>query len=374
MVRPELVALRSHGSGRSKDAVTELALDSARVAAAKAAYTVRRVPREALVKLLGGAVVPHTGDLLLARIDAIGQHDRIELADGRRAMLFPGDEVIVCYGNRYAPDQFEAVVPEALDPCDLVAAGGIAALSRSRHRKMRAATRITPIGLLADAEGNVVNLSRFALPRLARPKVRPLVVAFVGTSMNAGKTTAAAHLVRGLTRAGLRVGAAKVTGTGAGGDTWLLRDAGALPVLDFTDAGHASTYLASRDAVEITLETLVAHLAAAGVDAIVLEIADGLLQQETAALLESPIFDALVDRLVFAAGDAMGAAAGVQWLAQRNIPVAAITGALTQAPLAIAEASAATRLPVLRLDELSDPTAAGMLLLDAAAEASCALS
>ena len=59
----------------------------------------------------------------------------------------------------------------------------------------------------------------------------------------------------------------KVTGTGAGGDTWLLRDAGADPVLDFTDAGHVSTYLLPEAEVERTFVTLVAHLAASGVDA-----------------------------------------------------------------------------------------------------------
>src|SRR2546430_9351468 len=41
------------------------------------------------------------------------------------------------------------------------------------------------------------------------------------------------HLVVGLRRRRLRVGAAKVTGTGAGGDPWLLTDAGASLVLDF---------------------------------------------------------------------------------------------------------------------------------------------
>ena len=48
-------------------------------------------------------------------------------------------------------------------------------------------------------------------------------------------------MVKGLTGAGYRVGAAKVTGTGAGGDLWLMRDHGAYEALDFTDAGMATT-------------------------------------------------------------------------------------------------------------------------------------
>ena len=54
--------------------------------------------------------------------------------------------------------------------------------------------------------------------------------------MNSGKTTTVAAITHGLTAAGLRVGAMKVTGTGAGGDPFLFADAGAAEVLDFTSA------------------------------------------------------------------------------------------------------------------------------------------
>ena len=55
------------------------------------------------------------------------------------------------------------------------------------------------------------------LLELLNDDVTPVLIV-AGTAMNAGKTTAAARLIKGLQRAGLRVGAAKVTGTGAGGD------------------------------------------------------------------------------------------------------------------------------------------------------------
>ena len=83
------------------------------------------------------------------------------------------------------------------------------------------------------------------------------------------------------------MGFAKITGTGSGGDTWLLKDAGAHPVLDFTDAGLASTYLEPAWEIQRVFTTLVGHLTLATVDAIVLEIADGVLQAESAALLKS---------------------------------------------------------------------------------------
>ena len=325
------------------------------LANAKFAYTTRNVDLDQLAGLLAGDKVPRAGDLVLARVESIGHHKRLERPDGRRATLFPGDEIVVAYGNRYAPDQFEAEVPGSLAPCDLVAAGGVAAVVRSSFAAMEKPTRIRPLGLLGHTGGGRATLGHFALTAPATPLERPPAVAVVGTSMNAGKTTAAAHLVRGLRGAGLRVGAAKVTGTGAGGDIWLLRDAGADEVLDFTDCGAPSTYMLPQPRLERIFSDLTSHLGGRRVDAIVLEIADGVYQPETAALLESPLFRARVDAILFAAGDAAGAATGGRWLRERGLPVEAVTGVLTRSPLAMREAHAASSLPVLGLDSLSDP-------------------
>jgi hypothetical protein len=54
---------------------------------------------------------------VLAEVTRIGQHKGIELASGRKAALYCGDEVLLAYGGRYAPDQFDALV--LADPCHL---------------------------------------------------------------------------------------------------------------------------------------------------------------------------------------------------------------------------------------------------------------
>jgi hypothetical protein len=190
----------------------------------------------------------------------------------------------------------------------------------------------------------------------------PTTIAVVGTAMDSGKTASAAFLVRGLSQAGMRVGYAKITGTGAGGDTWLLKDAGAFPVLDFTDAGLVSTYRVELPELERILVTLVAHLAEAGVDAVVLEVADGILQAETAALLESPVFKAIVGGVFFAAGDAMGALAGCNWLKQRDLPIAGLGGVMTAAPLQSMEATTATGVPTFTREELEQAHVARAIL------------
>jgi len=342
-------------------APTSIARLQTRLAAAKRAFTTRNVDLAAATRIVRSGRRPAAGDLILARVARLGQHCRIENVYGRRGNLYLGDEIIVAYGNRYAPDQFEAYVPDDLGPCQLVAGGGVAARVTCRHAGIRPATEIEVIGVLIKADGGALNLADFAVavPSRARPA---RVIAVIGSSMNAGKTTTVAGLVHGLTRAGFRVGAAKLTGTGSGGDLWSMRDAGAALAVDFTDAGHASTFGVELDALGRVTQALLARLAEAEVDVAVVEIADGLLQSETAALVELGKARGWFDGFVFAAGDAMGAAFGCGWLAQRGIAALAVSGVVSASPLASREAEAATGAPIATLEQLRDPVAAAQII------------
>jgi hypothetical protein len=86
---------------------------------------------------------------------------------------------------------------------------------------------------------------------------------------------------------------------------------------------------------------------------IVLEVADGLLQGETAALLASELFRALVSGIIFTASDAMGALAGAAGLERLDLPLVALGGVLTASPLQRREATKATGLPVFSRQDLA---------------------
>ncbi len=328
---------------------------SERIKKAKFSFVTRRVDFNACRTFIEEAK-PEVGDIVLARVEEVGQHKRIELTDGRRARLFVGSEIVVAYGNRYAPDQFEATIPKTLSPCHLVAAGGVAAQVLTMHDRMKPPTLINPIALLGDANGRPLNLSQFGLETMTSIGSRPLTLAVAGTSMNAGKTTTAASLIRGLTSYGIKVGAAKITGTGAGGDIWFMKDCGADPVVDFVDAGFPSTYLIPFNKIVKVMDTLTNYLSKSGVEVIVLEIADGLFQEETARLLSSKTFSRLVDGLLFAAGEAMSGRAGIEWLNRLDVPVLALSGTLTRSPLAIREVAKTISIPVLKKETLTSPT------------------
>lgn len=319
----------------------------------KRAFSTRRVPPSVMKTIVSDAQQPRAGDLVLARVDEISHHTKLELTDGRKALMFPGDEIVVCFGNRYAPDQFEAVVPTDLSTCDLVAAGGIAAHELVRHQRMKPPTRITPIGLIGDAEGRRVNVLDF---RVDAPDHKPEIPAILslGTSMNAGKTLAATSMVRGFKRAGLKVVALKITGTGAGGDMWIVRDAGADMSYDFTDGGYASTYLTEIPEIIALTHRLMNHAARNGAQIAVIEIADGLHQLETAQLIRRPeILDLAVGTL-FNSYDAMGAVQGVKELREAGHDLLGLSGQLGRAPLGVREAEAAAGLRVYLPYELQN--------------------
>lgn len=329
---------------------------------AKIAYTPRNLRLESVAVLWQeDDVIPDIGDMLLAKVIETGYPAGLELTHGGCSALFTGDEIIVCYGNRYAPDQFEAQVPKDLGSCDLVAAGGIAARMNHPHANVKTPTSIQPIGLLADSNGKRINLKDTALPKLMSLFPHPYTVAVIGTTRTAGQATTAATMIRGLTNAGFTVGVAKVTGTGSAKDAELMTDAGAKLALDFTHAGFPSTYLATAEQIDYIVEMLITHLSVVRVDAIVIEVADGLLQGETAALLNSRVFAKIVDSVILAADDVADAAAGVECLKHKSLPVAAISGRLTASPLAIIEAIDIAGLPVLDQAALSSQTIVDVL-------------
>lgn len=345
------------GPAQPRSAADPVALASA----APWAFSTRRVDRSAVAGL-DTCATPRPGDLVLARVDALGHHANLQLADGRRRRLFVDDHIVVAYGNRYACEQFEARVPRHLGPCHLVAGGGIAGQALSWHDRIgRGPTRISPLGLLTGSDGCVLNLDDFALTPEGRCTELPPVIAIVGTAMDAGKTQTAAYLVRGLRAAGLRAGYLKITGTGAGGDTWLLHDAGADRVLDFTDAGMASTYLAPIESIEAAMDTLLQDMADHHIDTVVMEVADGVFQRETRELIASPRFAARVRGVVIAARDAMGASAAVTALASTATPVLALSGLLSASPLQRREAQEVTGVVTANREELATPAFASAL-------------
>jgi hypothetical protein len=302
-------------------------------------------------RAVAATIGPHdgparAGDLVVAKVEHLGTHDHVEDPHGRRVRLYPGDLVIGAYGNRYATDVYEGYVP-AGQRTHLLTAGGLIGTVAAAHEAHPDPTTLEVAGRLVDQRLRPLSLEDFAqpLPPLSPAAGAPITVAVLGTSMSAGKTTTAAAIVRGFARAGFTPGAGKVTGSGSGKDRWSYQDAGAHAVLDFLDFGMPSTFGYPLTRLGATMTAIRDGLASEGCDAVVLELADGLLQQETAWLARRlPGFS---DAVVFAAVDALSARSGVAVLREIGVPVRAVSGLVTRSPLATRETTAATGLPVL---------------------------
>jgi hypothetical protein len=330
----------------------------------KWAFSARRIPPDLVAGLDPDPTPARAGDLILGRVMTVGQHGRIQLVEGRPSTLYPGDLIVMPCGARYAPDQFEGLAEIDADGCDMLAGGGCLGRMIWRHDKMKAPTRVLPLGRLTDAEGRILTTGDFALPVAERLSRIPLIVV-VGTSMNSGKTTATVALTHGLTRAGWSVAALKGTGTGSFGDVNDYADAGAAFVGDFTDAGMVTTYLEPMARVTAGIEALLAEAERQGATVAVMEIADGIFQKETAALLADPDFVARMSGCVFACGDAVAAAGGVTMLAGRSLRPLCLTGLLSCSPMASTEAEAITGVVVVSRNGLMDPAIASGLLAHA---------
>lgn len=328
-------------------------LDLSLLKTAKWAFTTRRVNREDVHRFSRDFSTATAGDLLLCRIAEIGQHKKIQLAERRASASYPGDLVVLCVGDRYAPDQFQARAKVGKGLIHLVAGGGVAGLVEAAHVRMDEPTLLSPIALLENKAGDVINIGDYALaPQL--PNENVTVIGVFGASMNSGKTTAASSLAHGLRAAGYAVAGIKATGTGAFGDFNSFEDAG-VPVTDFTDVGMATTYRQPLARIEEGFHTLVASAANAGADVVVVEIADGVFQQETRSVLAGGAIRERLDGILFAAPDALSALGSVVVLERHGLSPFAISGMVSCSPLATSEAAEVTGLPILSREELWDP-------------------
>jgi hypothetical protein len=241
--------------------------------------------------------------------------------------------------------------------------GGLCGLVESKHDTVANPSKLRILGALGDADGCPLRLRDFSLPPVMA-LAQPQVVVVCGTSMDAGKTYTAKSIIKGLRQTGECVAGIKLTGTAAGRDTWGMFDAGASPALDFIDGGLPSTYLATLEQLLHLYHLLVGHAASLGASRVVIEIADGLFQQETAALLQCPSFTETVKHWVFAAGDPMAADGGVRVLRSWGIEPVAISGLISLSPLAMREAATVTQVRCVTAEELQQGALNRILIKD----------
>jgi hypothetical protein len=186
-----------------------------------------------------------TGDFVVAEVVGETSLNRtFEAADGRMVEAAPGDLVVGALGERAATLEIVGSWRDVGDDLrlDSLTRGGV--LGRITSAALGVRDLVVNLAyrghLLVD--GSLLAMRDVLAPAPAPvPASRAPVVLIIGTSMSAGKTTAAKVIIRALRRRGLIVAGAKLTGVARYADILGMADAGAAPVLDFVDAGLPST-------------------------------------------------------------------------------------------------------------------------------------
>jgi hypothetical protein len=285
---------------------------------------------------------PSVGDVIVGQVRSIGAHREIENPQGRIHQLNEGFLSLFVYGNRYATDAFEAVVPERSFPViDLVARSGVVGEVHSRNSRMLAPTQVAVLGRAVDADGRPINSlqhPRIVPKKTEKSRPRSQMILVVGTSMNSGKSTVAAALCWALTTMGHNVRASKVTGTASLREILQMSDAGARTVSDFSYLGYPSTHLLDESDLLHIFDTLDLKSANNPRNHWIVEVADGVLQRETAMLLGNPSVRERVDRLILCAADSFGALGAIRTLADiYGLVPDAVSGLIANSPLGVRE-------------------------------------
>ncbi|MEO6038967.1 MAG: hypothetical protein ABIQ93_11180, partial [Saprospiraceae bacterium] len=300
------------------------------------------------------------GDLAVFEVVELGKHENSQMEDGRNRSIFPGDQMVAAFADRYATAQFEGYVPEGPTPdnmYEILGAGGVIGLVKSKNWTLKDVepTTVRLVGYCCDERGKVINTKFYRKKRSAFRSEAPCkVILSIGSTMDSGKTTTAAYTARGLAKSGYKVAFIKLTGTCYTRDREFVLDCGAHLVTDFSDLGYPSTYMSSKKEILDIYQSLLDRLAPENLDFIVMEIADGLMQRETMFLLKDPAFMRTIHRTIFSCGDSLSAFYGVQLLNNWGIEVSAISGRFTMSPLLIQEVRQHQEVPVFTIYEVSN--------------------
>jgi hypothetical protein len=212
-----------------------------------------------------------TGDYVVAEVVAASSGQGVELDSGRMIDVVEGDHLVGALGRRHATLEATGTWEEVQKDgrMSLLTGAGLFGRCTSVSPMIPHLTDVVYRGHVTDGDQRL-GMDDFVSSGPDRRFETPTVL-LVGTSMSAGKTTAARMIIRLLKRHHeLDILGAKLTGAGRFRDVLTMRDAGADRIFDFMDAGLPSTVVAEARYREC-LETLLSRMASAEADVAVVE-------------------------------------------------------------------------------------------------------
>lgn len=230
---------------------------------------------------LASYIVAQEGYALAVRaLEDKAVYNVVENTEGAFITIKKGDVIVGALGERQALKGYSGRIPRRIqtgDTLNVLNMGGIIGLCTSDHPDLGPALRVEVLGAVVAEIGGIRGHARIqdhALdPIYTLTESAPLIMVS-GTSMDTGKTYAAAQIIRGLTARGLRVAAAKLTGAALLRDVRAMEAHGAVAGASFMDVGVVTS--TNKDMPPFA-KALITGLGQHDPDAIVLELGDGFI-------------------------------------------------------------------------------------------------
>lgn len=259
------------------------------------------------------------GNLVLVEAKtSYGFRVEVENQKGRDERIYQGDRFVAVLANRHSGTSESGDIPaDGIDiqegqELHLLSAGGVVGIKSGVPGRGQEPLTLKPLGLVA-ANGKPVDLIELSggHHEILGPSVPIIVVC--GTSAEVGKTTTSTGLIRAFSVEGLQVAGTKFSGTGRMRDILSLRDAGAIPWLDFPDVGLATTYT-SPERFTKGVYTLFNYVNAGNPDIIIAEAGGDPIEANVPTFLQNPELMKNVKAIVLVAGDVMGMMGSIAYL------------------------------------------------------------
>lgn len=233
-----------------------------------------------------------TGDYVVGIVTDTSGYRTIELSNGRDMEVAEGDAVVGAFGTRQATLELTGSWERIGDDhvMHALTRAGLFGYCHSRSTLMQRPLELRYHGHV-HRNGTKTTMSDFVPAVDVQPFTTPTIL-FVGTSMSAGKTTAARIVTRRLTRMGLNVLGAKVSGAGRYRDVLSIQDAGADWGFDFVNVGLPSTVIPDEE-YRTALRRLLAQMAEPPADVAVIEIGASPLEPYNGSIAVEELQEAL---------------------------------------------------------------------------------
>jgi hypothetical protein len=295
------------------------------------------------------------GDVCAFELPGDGFQITVESPTGRAMTIVPGDVFLATPAHRESTKWVDGKLPAGglvpgreywvLADCGLV--GELVGNSPAEKGHLG---RVRYLGRVCGEAGKGLNIRQFALPRCSLSDRNIPVYLLLGTSGDSGKTTAGLAVLRTLRMQGhVTVTVLKATGSPSLEELTRYRDFGAAQTFDCVDFGLPATDPSGRQGIGEIFDSMLDCCLSLPADALVVECGGDLFGANVPAFLTCLRARRPDPKIIFAAGDALGALGATRVLAEMGLAISLITGPCTDTPTVRKRTEALCGVPAINL-------------------------